>query len=96
MAVVRPHLNVWLTHVFRVMGDYILATGFLAMALAATDFRRHQWIAELHALVGGAVYDRLMAVVHFVIDPDFKWVLLRTAMLWAAIVCFFFGKCARI
>jgi hypothetical protein len=97
MAVVTPHFNALLTHVFRVMGDCKLATGVLATALAATAFRRNQWIAGHGALVGGAVCDCLMAVVNFVIDSDFKWVLLGMAMLWAAsLVCFFFEKCARI
>ena len=31
--VVRPRLEVWLTHVFRVMGGYVLATGVLTVTL---------------------------------------------------------------
>lgn len=33
--VLRPRLEAWLTHVFRVMGGNILATGVLAITLAA-------------------------------------------------------------
>jgi hypothetical protein len=36
---VRPRLDAWLTQVFRVMGGYVIATGVLAVALAATSFR---------------------------------------------------------
>src|SRR5262245_6896969 len=47
LGAVRPRLEAWLTHVFRVMGGYVLATGVLAATLAATSFRRHEWEAGL-------------------------------------------------
>src|SRR3954462_10244002 len=41
---VGPRLASWLTHVFRVMGGYVAATGMLALTLAVTSFReRHPW-----------------------------------------------------
>ena len=42
LDILRPRLELWLTHVFRVMGGYVLATGVLAVTLAATAFRAHQ------------------------------------------------------
>ena len=39
LVAVRPGLEAWLTHVFRVMGGYVLATGVLAATLAATSYR---------------------------------------------------------
>jgi hypothetical protein len=80
---VRPRLEVWLTHVFRVMGGYVLATGVLTITLAATSYRARRQGAAVGALIGGAVSIGWMAVVNFMIDSDFKWVLLGMALLWA-------------
>ena len=88
---VGPHFEAWLTQVFRVMGGYVLATGVLTVTLAATSFRAHLWSAAIGALIGGATSIGLMAVVNFVIDSDFKWVLLGIALLWAgSLVLFWF------
>src|SRR5262249_48350855 len=84
LAAVRPRLEAWLTHVFRVMGGYVLATGVLTITLAATSFRLHQWGAGLGALVGGAASIGLMAATNFIIGSDFKWTLVGMAALWAA------------
>jgi hypothetical protein len=93
LAAVKPRLEAWLTHVFRVMGGYVLATGVLATTLATTSFRRHEWGAGLGALVGGAASIGWMAIVNFVIDSDFKWVLLSMALVWAAsLALFWFEK----
>src|SRR5215475_3162603 len=51
---IGSRLGAWLTHVFRVMGGYITATGVLATALAATSFRQHHPIAAVGAMLGGA------------------------------------------
>ena len=83
LDILRPRLELWLTYVFRVMGGYILATGVLAVTLAATAFRAHQKGAAMGALIGGAASIGWMAAVNFMIDSDFKWVLLGMALLWA-------------
>ena len=87
--VLRPRLEAWLTQVFRVMGGYILATGVLAVTLAATSFRAHQSGAALGALIGGSASIGWMAAVNFMIDSDFKWVLLAMALLWACSLVLF-------
>ncbi len=93
LDILRPRLELWLTHVFRVMGGYVLATGVLAVTLAATSFRAHQRGAAIGALIGGAASIGWMAVVNFMIDSDFKWVLLGMALLWAcSLVLFWFEK----
>ena len=79
---VKPALESWLSHVFQVMGGYVLATGVLTVTLAATSFRAHQLAAAAGALIGGAVSIGWMAYVNFVINSDFKWVLLGMALLW--------------
>jgi uncharacterized membrane protein YphA (DoxX/SURF4 family) len=83
LGVVRPRLEAWLTHVFRVMGGYVLATGVLTVTLAVTAFRAHHWGAALGALVGGGASIGCMAFVNFAIDSDFKWVLFGMALVWA-------------
>lgn len=89
LDILRPRLELWLTHVFRVLGGYVLATGVLAVTLAATAFRARQTGAATGALIGGAASIGWMAAVNFMIDPDFKWVLLGMAMLWTCSLVLF-------
>ena len=90
---VRPRLEAWLTHVFRVLGGYVVATGALTIALAATSFRQHHSSAAIGVLIGGAASIGLMAGVNFMINSDFKWLLLSLALLWAfSLVLFWFEK----
>jgi len=88
----RPKLELWLTHVFRVMGGYVLATGVLMVTLAVTAFRDHQNGAAIGCMIGGAASIGWMAVVNFMIDSDFKWVLLAMALLWAASLALFWSE----
>ena len=83
LLLVRPKLEAWLSHVFQVMGGYVLATGVLTITLAATAYRAHHRGAGIGALIGGAASIGLMAVVNFAINSDFKWVLLGMALIWA-------------
>lgn len=93
LGILRPRLELWLMHVFRVMGGYVLATGVLTVTLAATAFRAHQGGAATGALIGGAASIGWMAAVNFIIDSDFKWVLLGMALLWAcSLVLFWFER----
>ena len=93
IEVVRPRLEAWLTLVFRVMGGYVIATGILTVTLAATSFRAQHWAAALGVAIGGAASIGLMAAVNFVIDSDFKWVLLAMALLWScSLGLFWFEK----
>ena len=77
---VRPRLEAWLTHVFQVMGGYVIATGVLSVTLAATSFRTHNWAG---ALIGGAASFGWMAVVNFMINSHFKWAPVAMALLWS-------------
>ena len=80
---IRQQLETWLTHVFWVLGGYILATGVLTVTLAATSFRQHSPAAAMGALIGGAASIGWMAAVNFMIGSDFKWALLAMALVWA-------------
>jgi hypothetical protein len=86
---VGPKLAGWLTHVFRVMGGYVTATGVLALTLAMTAFRQRQPWAVAGAAVAGPASIGWMAVVNFMINSDFKWVLLLLALTWAASIASF-------
>jgi hypothetical protein len=89
IAAVGPRLVAWLTYVFRVLGGYALATGLLAIALAASGFRERRPVAVLGALLGGASSIGTMAVVNFAIESDFRWPLAGCAAIWAlALVAF--------
>jgi hypothetical protein len=86
---VGPRLAAWLTHVFRVMGGYVTATGVLALTLAVTAFRQRQPWAVAGAVVAGVASIGWMAAVNFMINSDFKWVLLAFALTWAASIATF-------
>ena len=90
--ILRPRLEPWLTHVFRVMGGYVLATGVLMVTLAVTSFRQHSTPAVVSALIGGVASIGWMTAVNFLIDSDFKWVLLAMALLWAISLALFWSE----
>ena len=76
-----PGLLDWLDKVFWVMGGYILTTGLLTLYVACTSFRTHaKGVLGIVALVGLASVG-WMSVVNFMIDSDFKWLLLAFAVL---------------
>ena len=93
---VRPRLEAWLTQVFRVMGGYVVATGVLAITLAATAIREHRSGAAFGALIGGAFSIGGMAAVNFMIDSDFKWILLVVALAWACSLGLFWLEKRRL
>ncbi|MBX9650296.1 MAG: hypothetical protein K2X57_24950 [Xanthobacteraceae bacterium] len=97
LDLLRPRIELWLKLVFRVMGGYVLATGVLAVTLAATAFRAHQIGAALGASIGGVASIGWMAAANFMIDSDFKWVLLGMALLWAiSLMLFWFENDAAV
>lgn len=88
-----PGLRGWLSQVFRVMGGHITAAGILTITLAVTSFREHRWGAALGVLVAGAVSIGWMVIVNFLIDSDYKWLLLAMALLWiCSLVSFWFER----
>lgn len=90
---VGPRLTAWLTHVFRVMGGYVTATGVLALTLAVTAFReRNRWAG---AIVAGVASIGWMAAANFMTNSDFKWVLLGFVLTWAASIAAFAVEACR-
>lgn len=78
-----PRLTPWLAQVFRVLGGYALATGLLAVTLAATSFRSRNLTAVVGAALAGASSIGLMTAVNFTLNSDFKWPLAGISLLWA-------------
>lgn len=89
LQLIGPRLTSWPTHVFRVMGGYVTATGMLALTLALTSFRDHRAVAAVGAGVAGGLSIGLMAAVNFMIHSDFKWVLLGIALVWGVSIVMF-------
>jgi hypothetical protein len=96
LQTIGPRLGSWLTRVFWVMGGYITATGVLAIALAATSFREHHPVAVIGTMFGGTASIGWMAVVNFMIDSDFKWLLLGMALVWACSLILSLRETARL
>jgi hypothetical protein len=90
-----PRLAAWLTHVFRVMGGFVSATGILTIVLAATLFRSHHRGTGVAAALAGFASIGLMTMVNFTIGSDFKWVLLGAALLWACSMALFWIETLR-
>lgn len=86
---VAPGLERWLGHVFRVLGGFMMATG-AATILNAWHLlkRRERGTLPLMAM-SGATGVALMSGTNFLLQSDFKWPLLRPALLWlVGLVCY--------
>ena len=91
-----PGLLRWLKRVFSVMGGYVFASGALTFFVAATSFRTHQRGAAVTVFLAGLVSIAWMSAVNFIIDSDFKWVLLGFALLWAGALAVFWLEESRL
>lgn len=90
-----PNLKAWLTHVFRVLGGHIVASGMLTVALAATSYREHRTTAAIAVTAAGAASIGLMTAVNFTIGSDFRWILLAIAVLWVSSIVMYAMECWR-
>lgn len=77
-----PGLEAWLEKVFWVMGGYMIASGLLTSALALTVVREGRRGVAVVVAVAGLLSIGWMAAVNFMLDSDFKWVLLGLSLLW--------------
>jgi hypothetical protein len=79
----------WLKKVFWVMSGHILAVGLLTFYVALTSFRsRTKGVFSIVTLVGLTSIG-WMATVNFIIDPDYRWLLLAFAAVWGAALALF-------
>ena len=82
-AVVPGLLN-WLQKVFWVMGGYIFSVGLLTMYVALSSFQTRTRGAFPVIAFAGLSSIGWMTGVNFIINSDFKWLLLVSALPWAA------------
>lgn len=90
-----PVLPVWLAHVFQVMGGFMLTVGLLTCHLAAAAFRRREPGALHIAAITGMASIGWMSIVNFLIDSDFKWLLLAFTAPWIAAVLLYLNEGRR-
>ena len=79
---ILPGLELWLLRVFRVLGGFMFATGLLTVYVAATSFRTGRRGVVPVIFVSGLMSIGWMAITNFVIDSDFKWLLLTFTLPW--------------
>ncbi|MDF2701580.1 MAG: hypothetical protein K0S10_524 [Rubrobacteraceae bacterium] len=92
MAKIRasvPGLLDWLEKVFWVMGGYILTVGILTLYVALTSFRSRTKGVSGTVTLAGLASIGWMAAVNFIIDSDYKWLLLAFTVLWAVALALF-------
>ena len=88
-----PGLSAWLQKVFWVMGGYIFTTGLLIVFISLTSFRKRLPGAFNIVVLAGISSIGSMVVVNFIIDSDFKWVLLTFTLPWVfALILYRFHK----
>lgn len=77
-----PGLLIWLRRVFWVMGGFMFSTGLLTAYLAIMV--APHWVRGARTVVTLASLTSIgwMAVVNFMINSDFKWLLLAFNLPW--------------
>ena len=76
------NLSAWLQKVFWVMGGYIFTTGLLTLYIAQTSFRTRTRGAFIIVALAGITSIGSMTIVNFILQSDFKWVLLAFTLPW--------------
>lgn len=79
-----PGLSVWLQKVFWVIGGYVFATGLLTLFISRTSFRKRGSGSFSIVAISGISSIGFMTIVNFLIDSDFKIILLAIAFSWIA------------
>ena len=91
-----PGLLIWLRRVFWVMGRFMFATGLLLLHMAQTTFRTHSMSVRLVISLAALSSIGWMAVVNFLIDSDFKWLILSFNLPWMIALILSWGERRQI
>lgn len=77
-----PQLSIWLQKVFWVLGAYVFTSGLLTIFIARTSFRTR--VSGVYGIVAisGTSSIGFMTIVNFMIESDFRWVLLSFTVSW--------------
>ena len=81
-----PGFLPWVSRVFGVLGGYLFATGVLTFYLAAASFHDTKPLPTAVVAISGSASIGWMAVANFLIDSDFKWLLLAFVLPWLVAV----------
>ena len=76
------NLSGWLQKVFWVMGGYIFTTGLITVYVSQTTFRMRSNGSFTIVAIAGITSIGLMVAVNFIIESDFRWVLLALSLPW--------------
>lgn len=79
-----PGLTRWLQKVIWVMGGYIFTVGLMTIYIAFSSFQTRTRFAFPIIAIAGLSSIGWMTSVNFIINSDFKWLLLMSALVWAA------------
>lgn len=96
IQVTMPGLSIWLRRVFWVMGGFMFATGLLSTYIAVTAFQQLTRSVRSVIALAGLTSIGWMAVVNFMINSDFKWLLLAFNLPWIAALILSRGENRRI
>lgn len=77
-----PGLLMWLRRVFLVLGGFMFTTGVLTCYLSLSSFPQWGPGAAAIAALTGLTSIGWMTAVNFMIDSDFKWLLLAFNVPW--------------
>ena len=84
-----PGLERWLGHVFNVMGGFMIGTGAMTTLVACRLLARRERGTLPALFVTGAASVGLMSATNFLLDSNFRWLLLLPAVLWAiGLICY--------
>ena len=83
-----PGLLIWLRRVFSVMGGFMFTAGLLTTYIAVTAFQQLARGARSVVALAGLTSIGWMAVVNFMINSDFKWLLLAFNLPWIVALVF--------
>ena len=84
-----PGLERWLRHVFNVMGGFMIATGVMTTLVACRLPARRELGTFTALIVAGALSVGLMSVTNFLLNSNFRWLLVLPVLLWlAGLLCY--------
>ena len=89
MRLAVPGLERWLRLVFNVMGGFMIATGVMTTLVACRLPARRDLTTFFALVVAGAVSVGLMSVTNFLLNSNFRWLLVLPVLLWlAGLLCY--------
>ena len=84
-----PSIELWLGHVFNVMGGFMVATGAMTTFVAFRHLARRSAGTLAVLAFAGISSVALMSATNFALHSDFRWLLLVPALLWlAGLLCY--------